>query len=51
MLTISVVYFVTLLLFPGLLSEVKGPAFRDDWLPVILIAIFNLFDFVGKVIY
>jgi solute carrier family 29 (equilibrative nucleoside transporter) protein 4 len=50
MVTIGLVYFVTLLLFPGLLSEVRGDSFHDDWLPVVLIAAFNLFDFIGKVI-
>jgi solute carrier family 29 (equilibrative nucleoside transporter) protein 4 len=49
MVTIGLVYFVTLLLFPGLLSEVRGDSFHDDWLPVVLIAAFNLFDFIGKV--
>ena len=40
-------YFVTLLLFPGLLSLVQNCTL-GSWTPVLLIAIFNAFDFFFK---
>ena len=47
MIAIFANYFVTLLVFPGLVSEVQFCQI-GDWMPVILIAVFNLFDFVAK---
>lgn len=48
MFSIGLAYFVTLCLFPGIESEVVSCRLHS-WMPVILIAIFNLFDFIGKV--
>ena len=47
MIAIYVNYFVTLLLFPGLVSEVQYCRI-GDWMPIILIAVFNVTDFVAK---
>ena len=47
MIAIYVNYFVTLLLFPGLVSEVQYCRI-GDWTPIILIAVFNVTDFVAK---
>ncbi len=44
---IFITYFVTLLLFPGLLAEVQDCSL-GSWTPVLLIAIFNLIDFIAK---
>ncbi len=49
MICISFAYFITLCLFPGIESEVPSCRLLS-WMPVILIGIFNLFDFIGKVI-
>ena len=40
-------YFVTLLVFPGLVSEVQYCRI-GDWTPIVLIAVFNVTDFVAK---
>jgi len=48
MASICIVYFVTLSLFPGIESEIISCRL-GSWMPVVLIAVFNLFDFVGKV--
>ncbi|XP_071039127.1 equilibrative nucleoside transporter 4 isoform X2 [Parasteatoda tepidariorum] len=48
MVSIALAYFVTLCLFPGIESEIVSCNLRS-WMPVILMAIFNLFDFVGKI--
>lgn len=40
--------FVTLLLFPGLISEVQYCTI-GDWMPVVLITLFNTMDLVAKV--
>lgn len=48
MLSIGMAYFVTLCLFPGIESEVISCDLKS-WMPVLLMAIFNLFDFIGKV--
>lgn len=47
MVAISTCYFVTLLLFPGLISEVQYCEI-GDWMPIILITTFNFTDFVAK---
>eukprot|EP00026_Physarum_polycephalum_P009152 Phypoly_transcript_09264.p1 GENE.Phypoly_transcript_09264~~Phypoly_transcript_09264.p1 ORF type:complete len:429 (+),score=51.86 Phypoly_transcript_09264:114-1400(+) len=41
-------FFVTLLGFPGLISTIPPLVIPTDWYPIILIAVFNLFDFIGK---
>lgn len=48
MLSIAVTYFITLCLFPGLESEIRN-ATLGEWLPILIMAIFNMSDFVGKV--
>lgn len=48
MVAIGLAYFVTLSLFPGIESEVPSCQLRS-WMPVLLISVFNLFDFLGKV--
>uniref|UniRef100_A0A8C4Q0U2 Asolute carrier family 29 member 4b n=1 Tax=Eptatretus burgeri TaxID=7764 RepID=A0A8C4Q0U2_EPTBU len=47
-LTLSLTCLITLSLFPGVTSEIRGctPA---DWLPIALMAIFNLSDLIGKI--
>jgi solute carrier family 29 (equilibrative nucleoside transporter) protein 4 len=49
MISISLAYFVTLCLFPGIESEIISCNLHS-WMPVILISIFNLMDFAGKII-
>lgn len=48
MTSIAVVYFVTLCLFPGIESEIIGCRL-GSWMPIVLMAVFNGFDFIGKV--
>ncbi|XP_065748747.1 equilibrative nucleoside transporter 4 [Phocoena phocoena] len=49
MLSIAVTYFITLCLFPGLESEIHH-CILGDWLPILIMAVFNLSDFVGKIL-
>ncbi|XP_075037452.1 equilibrative nucleoside transporter 4 [Mixophyes fleayi] len=49
MLSISVTYFITLCIFPGLVSEIKNCT-MGEWLPILIMAVFNLSDFVGKIL-
>ncbi|KAJ8344804.1 hypothetical protein SKAU_G00289970 [Synaphobranchus kaupii] len=49
MLSIAVTYFITLCLFPGLESEIRNDML-GDWLPILVMAIFNMSDFVGKIL-
>ncbi|XP_041373222.1 equilibrative nucleoside transporter 4-like [Gigantopelta aegis] len=49
MLAIGLAYFVTLCLFPGIESEVISCKI-GSWMPIVLMAVFNLFDFIGKII-
>lgn len=49
MITICVAYLVTLSLFPGIESEIISCKYKS-WMPVMLMAIFNLTDFIGKII-
>ncbi|XP_077069399.1 equilibrative nucleoside transporter 4 isoform X1 [Siphateles boraxobius] len=49
MLSIAVTYFITLCLFPGLESEIRN-ATMGEWLPILIMAIFNISDFVGKIL-
>ncbi|XP_072947546.1 equilibrative nucleoside transporter 4 [Epargyreus clarus] len=48
MVSIGLVYFTTLSLYPGIASEV--PSCRlGSWMPIVLISSFNVFDFCGKI--
>ncbi|XP_067002183.2 equilibrative nucleoside transporter 4 [Anabrus simplex] len=49
MLSIGLAYFVTLCLYPGIESEIVSCKF-GNWMPVILMAVFNASDLVGKVL-
>lgn len=49
MLSISVTYFITLCLFPGLESELQNDTL-GEWLPILSMALFNMADFVGKIL-
>lgn len=48
MLSIAVTYSITLCLFPGLESEIRNLTL-GEWLPILIMATFNMSDFVGKV--
>jgi hypothetical protein len=48
MLSIGMAYFVTLCLFPGIESEIVSCGL-GTWMPILVMAMFNLFDFIGKV--
>lgn len=48
MLSIGLAYFVTLCLFPGIQSEIRSCSL-GSWMPVLLMALFNLCDLIGKV--
>ncbi|CAB3251553.1 unnamed protein product [Arctia plantaginis] len=46
--SIGLVYFTTLSLYPGIASEI--PSCRlDSWMPIVLMSCFNFFDFIGKI--
>ncbi|KAL4624400.1 equilibrative nucleoside transporter 4 isoform X1 [Arapaima gigas] len=49
MLSIAITYFITLCLFPGLESEIRNGAL-EEWLPILIMAIFNMSDLVGKIL-
>uniref|UniRef100_A0A3B3WCT1 Equilibrative nucleoside transporter 4 n=1 Tax=Poecilia mexicana TaxID=48701 RepID=A0A3B3WCT1_9TELE len=49
MLSIAVTYSITLCLFPGLESEIRNKAL-GEWLPILIMATFNMSDFVGKIL-
>ncbi|XP_071330374.1 equilibrative nucleoside transporter 4 isoform X2 [Trachinotus anak] len=49
MLSIAVTYSITLCLFPGLESEIRNPKL-GEWLPILIMATFNMSDFVGKIL-
>ncbi|XP_075999117.1 equilibrative nucleoside transporter 4 [Genypterus blacodes] len=49
MLSIAVTYSITLCLFPGLESEIRNFNL-GEWLPILIMATFNLSDFVGKIL-
>ncbi|KAK9832590.1 hypothetical protein WJX81_002002 [Elliptochloris bilobata] len=46
--TIVLIYVVTLAIFPGVLAEDVSNSWLGSWYPVILILIYNLGDFAGK---
>ena len=48
MLGIFLNYMVPLSLFPGIESEIQS-CWLGDWMPVILMATFNITDILGKV--
>ncbi|XP_063244891.1 equilibrative nucleoside transporter 4 [Bacillus rossius redtenbacheri] len=49
MLSIGLAYCVTLSLYPGIESEIVSCKF-GNWMPVILMAMFNAADLVGKIL-
>ncbi|XP_039862099.1 equilibrative nucleoside transporter 4 isoform X1 [Simochromis diagramma] len=49
MLSIAVTYSITLCLFPGLESEIRNSTL-GEWLPILIMATFNMSDFVGKIL-
>ena len=49
MTSIGVAYFVTLSLYPGILSEIVSCKL-ESWMPVFLMTGFNGADLLGKVI-
>ncbi|XP_033208424.1 equilibrative nucleoside transporter 4 [Belonocnema kinseyi] len=49
MASIGVAYFVTLCLYPGIVSEIISCKF-ESWMPVILMAAFNAADLLGKML-
>ncbi|XP_029914970.1 equilibrative nucleoside transporter 4 isoform X2 [Myripristis murdjan] len=49
MVSIAVTYSITLCLFPGLESEIRNPML-GEWLPILIMATFNMSDFVGKIL-
>ncbi|KAG7157014.1 Equilibrative nucleoside transporter 4-like [Homarus americanus] len=49
MFSIALAYFVTLCLYPGIETEVVSCRLHS-WMPVVMMATFNLFDFIGKIL-
>ncbi|XP_070704666.1 equilibrative nucleoside transporter 4 [Pempheris klunzingeri] len=49
MLSIAVTYSITLCLFPGLESEIRNTTL-GEWFPILIMATFNMSDFVGKIL-
>ncbi|XP_068246521.1 equilibrative nucleoside transporter 4 [Palaemon carinicauda] len=49
MLSIALAYFVTLCLYPGIETEIVSCRLKS-WMPVIIMAVFNLFDLIGKIL-
>jgi len=49
---VSLNFFITLSLFPGLMTSIPSSTKPQNWtwFPIILIAIFSVFDFIGKTI-
>lgn len=47
---ISIIYVVTLSIFPGSVTEDVHSDALKDWYPIILIASYNIFDLVGKIL-
>ncbi|KAF3431745.1 hypothetical protein FNV43_RR26481 [Rhamnella rubrinervis] len=42
------IYIVTLSIFPGYITEDVHSEILKDWYPILLIAVYNVFDLVGK---
>ncbi|XP_011499005.1 PREDICTED: equilibrative nucleoside transporter 4 [Ceratosolen solmsi marchali] len=49
MASIGIAYFVTLCLYPGIISEIVSCKF-GSWMPVILMSSFNGADVIGKIL-
>ncbi|GLV40804.1 Equilibrative nucleoside transporter 3 [Carabus blaptoides fortunei] len=49
MATIGFAYFVTLCLYPGIVSEITSCRL-GSWMPVLLMAVFNGADLIGKIL-
>ncbi|XP_050435902.1 equilibrative nucleoside transporter 4 isoform X2 [Adelges cooleyi] len=49
MLAIFLCYFVTLSIYPGVLTDLISPRF-GTWMPVLVMTVFNLFDLLGKIL-
>eukprot|EP00761_Pharyngomonas_kirbyi_P008511 gb/GECH01008522.1/.p1 GENE.gb/GECH01008522.1/~~gb/GECH01008522.1/.p1 ORF type:complete len:464 (+),score=43.06 gb/GECH01008522.1/:1-1392(+) len=51
MLSVYLVFLITLSLFPGLISEIEQTTFSipNGWFPIILILLFNVCDFSTKI--
>lgn len=49
MLSICLVYFATLCLYPGIASEIVS-CNLDTWMPILMMAIFNGADLLGKML-
>lgn len=49
-LTVALNFLITLALFPGITSQMTSPNFcyTTGWFPIILITLFNAFDFIGR---
>lgn len=47
-LYIFFVFLITIGVFPAFLGYIKSSYKIDNWLPIILICVFNLFDFIGR---
>ena len=47
-LSTFLILFVTLLLFPGITSDIQNCDIQD-WPPVIMAAVFNVFDGISRV--
>ncbi|CAI5514671.1 unnamed protein product [Closterium sp. Naga37s-1] len=45
--SLSIVYIVTLSIFPGFIAELQSDAL-GSWYPILLIGMYNVFDFFGK---
>ncbi|XP_060535894.1 equilibrative nucleoside transporter 4 isoform X2 [Cylas formicarius] len=49
MISICLVYFATLCIYPGVASEVVSCTL-GDWMPILMMALFNASDLIGKMI-
>jgi len=49
MLSVSLTFLGTLVVFPGVIAHIPSRRW-GDWMPVVLISVFNFFDFVGKIL-
>ena len=50
LVTVFLVFNVTLMVFPGITSQVQYCDIKD-WTPVIMVLAFNLTDFISRVRY
>lgn len=49
MISICLVYFATLCIYPGVASEVVSCTL-GSWMPILMMALFNASDLIGKMI-